>query len=145
MCPILSYDASRFLYLKKKKKKEEALVKRHHVYATRKPREVPAGGPTAGGSCLGSVGGIEFSPRLRALELILQRDCNRPCSTTDTEGRGSFTRNESRSRERSAFNRIKHVTFLRPPVILRGDKTSSSSSSSRARHRRSPRIPNAIW
>lgn len=34
----------------------------------------------------------------------------------DTEGRGSFARNESRSRERSAFNRIKHVSFLRSCV-----------------------------
>lgn len=94
------------------------LVQRHRVhmvYTARKPCEVPARGPTASGVVLGSVGGRYriFTPS-KSTRINTARDCNRLRLATDTEGRGSFSRNESRSRERSAFNRIKHVSFLRP-------------------------------
>lgn len=54
-----------------------------------------------------------FTPS-ESTRINIASDCNRSRSVANTEGRGSFARNESRSRERSAFNRIKHVSFLRP-------------------------------
>lgn len=68
------------------------------------------------------------------IRINIARDCNQPRPAVDTEGRGSFAQNESRSRERSAFNRIKHVSsFLSPVFHLRWQNVGASAASDNVR------------